>query len=264
MDRRLRGDAGADSPDPGRPRSSGPDPAAGRAARGRDAYPDRGPDERRDPRLRARPQRQQDRGGQAGAAALEADRLGLDRGHPRPGQRRDRRLRDQRRSGRSAADAAPHVATADGMDALRRRPRRGRDLDRDRVDDVPVLRGLQPHHGLPARRDHRGHALRPGRLPPRHAPERGRLRLLLRAALLHLRGLRHPVRRHLRGHARGRPRDQQPGGAHPRPGRGGPGARAAHGRAVRDEPRAGEHPRRRRAARRWRCGTSRRYSAARS
>ncbi len=125
---------------------------------------------------------------------------------------------------------------------------RGRDLDRDRVGHVPVLRGLQPHHGLPARRDHRGHPLRPGRLPARHDPERGRLRLLLRAALLHLRGLGHAVPRHLRGHAGGGPRDQQPRGAHPRPGRVGPGARAAHGRALRDEPRAGRHARRPRAA----------------
>ena len=107
----------------------------------------------------------QDRGGQARAAAVEADRGGLDRGHARPGQRRDRRLRDQRRSRRAATAAASRVATADGVGALRRRPGRGRDRDRDRVGDVPVLRGLQPHHGLPARGDHRGHPLRPRAAP---------------------------------------------------------------------------------------------------
>ncbi len=88
-----------------------------------------------------------------------------------------------------------------------------------------------------------------GALPARLDPERGRLRLLLRAALLHLRGLGHPVPRHLRGHAGGGPRDQQPRRAHPRPGRVGAGARAAHGLALRDEPRAGQRAQRRRAPR---------------
>ncbi len=65
----------------------------------------------------------------------------------------------------------------------------------------------QPGHGLPAGRG--GHCDLAGTraVDPGSGPLRGRLRFLLRAALPDLRGLRHRVPGHLRGHADHRPGD---------------------------------------------------------
>ena len=91
-----------------------------------------------------------------------------------------------------------------------------------------AVRQVEPGHGLPAGRRLRGHALRPPALRAGRRAQRGRLRLLLRAALPHLRGDRHPVPRHLRRHAAGGPAHQHPGRAGAGAGRGGALARAAH------------------------------------
>ncbi len=81
-----------------------------RAAGGDDGHPDRPAHERRDPRLRPRAEREQDRRGQAQPATLEAHRVRLDRRRPRGGQRRGRRLRHQRRGREPAAWRCPDPA----------------------------------------------------------------------------------------------------------------------------------------------------------
>ena len=171
---------------------------------------------------------------------------GLDRGHARAGQRRDRRLRHQRRPGRLAADAAPRRGSAQTdwpPYALRRWPSVAI-CTGDRVGHVPVLRALQPDHGLPARRDRAWRrATAAGRsllasllsvaafdfffVPPYFTFAVSDTQYLVTFAVMLVVAARH----------------QRPRRAHPRPGRVGPGARAAHGRALRDEPRAGQHAR---------------------
>ena len=155
--------------------------------------------------LRARAQRQQDRGRQAGPRAGGATGCAarssttLVRGS---GELDVYVISGER--GRAAPQAAP-----------RRRPARAsrREYLWSRSAVVAgctlVCRAmlgrfdrLEPGHGLPARGGVRGVALRPGAVRARRRAERRRLRLLLRAALPHLRRDRHPVRRHLRGDAR--------------------------------------------------------------
>ena len=80
VDRRLRRDARQRPPAPGRPRPRRPDAPARRAARRRDGHAVRRHDERGDPRLCARSERQQDRHRQARPVPLEADRARIDRG----------------------------------------------------------------------------------------------------------------------------------------------------------------------------------------
>ena len=106
VDRGLRGDArartaAADGPGPRRP-----DSPPRRVARRRDGHPERFDHERRDPGLRARAERQQDRDRQAHPIALEAHRARLHRGRAGPGQRGDRHPGRQRR-GRSGPGASP-------------------------------------------------------------------------------------------------------------------------------------------------------------
>ena len=107
----------------------------------------------------------------------------------------------------------------------------------------PVSPAGKPGHALPARRGRHRHARRPGSLGRRRRPERGRVRLPVRAAVPHLRGVGHPVPGDVRGHADGQPGHQRPHRADPRRGRAGPPARAPDGGALRDEPGARQYPR---------------------
>ena len=99
-------------------------------------------------------------------------------------------------------------------------------LDRGGVDHVPLLRACQPHHGVPARHRRGGDAPRSGAGHPRVCPQRGGVRLLLRAAIPVHRGLRYRVRGDLRGHAGGGRPDQHAHRANPRTGGGLAPARA--------------------------------------
>ena len=85
----------------------------------------------------------------------------------------------------------------------------------------------------------RGHPLRAAAFRARRRAQRRRLRLLLRASLPDLRGQRHPVPDHLRGHAAGEPPHQHPGRAGEGPGGGRPLAGAADAGALLAEPRPG-------------------------
>ena len=142
--------------------------------------------------------------GKPSGTLWQRDPAGLDRGRARAGQRRHRRLRHQRRArGRSRGGAArAGAALPTDWARLRCGPPSSVGLATAVAwAHVPVLRAVEPDHGLPARDRGRRHALRPRPVAARRRAQRGRLRLLLRAALLHLRGLRRPVPLHLRGDA---------------------------------------------------------------
>ena len=128
--------------------------------------------------------------------------------------------------------------------------------------DVPVLRARESRDGLSARRRRRGPALRPRPVGAGGRAERRLLRLLLRAAAIHVRRVRRAVpgdvRRHAHDRARHRDADGERAPADARRGR----ARAAHGAAVRDEPRARRDARHRRAWRASPSSTWRRCSSA--
>src|SRR5438270_654802 len=111
------------------------------------------------------------------------------------------------------------------------------------LGDGPALRAVERHHGVPAGRRRRVDADAARRLGPGVHPQRGGLRLLLRAPVFHVRGGRFPVPPDVRGHARGGAGRQRAHGAGPRPGGGCRRPRAADLGRVRDEPRAGRHPR---------------------
>ena len=142
----------------------------------------------------------------------------------------EERGRRPARAGRAQATepAAVHRGAARGR-ALRVGGDLHRALHGARVGDVPVLRALEPRDGLPARRDDRGPAVRARAVGARRGRKRRGLRLLLRAAALHVRRVRRAVRRHFRGDADRHARDREPDGerapADPRRRR----ARAAHG-----------------------------------
>ncbi len=112
----------------------------------------------------------------------------------------------------------------------------------------PLLRARQPHHGVPAGRHRDRVAPGPGPVDPRLRPERGGLRFLLRAPVPDLRRIRHPVLRHVCGHAARGDRDQHAHHAHPGARRGLAPARAPDRDPLRDDPRPGEPAGARRAA----------------
>ncbi len=109
-------------------------------------------------------------------------------------------------------------------------------LHRGGVGHVSLLRARQPHHGVPPGHGACGDASRAGAGHPRVGPQRGGLRLLLRAPLPVVRGVRHRVRRDLRGHAGPGHADQHAHRAHPGTGRGRAPARASDGGPLRDDP----------------------------
>ena len=131
-------------------------------------HPQRPDDERGDPRLRARPQRHQDRGrqarpGRAGSASSSARswtrscRAAATSTSTSSAASARRARRPRRRAGRAAADRLAGVRHGPAASS--------RSGHRRRLAAVPVLRALQPRHGLPARHRHRRHAHRPGPLP---------------------------------------------------------------------------------------------------
>ena len=125
VDRRLRRDARQRPPAPGRARPRRPDAPARRAARRRDGHAVRRHDERRDPRLCAGSERQQDRHRQARPVPLAADPARIDRRRAGPGQRGDRHLRRERRTRGRAHEGAADPAAAARLARIRPRPRHG-------------------------------------------------------------------------------------------------------------------------------------------
>ena len=143
VDRRLRRDARQRPPAPGRARSRRPDAPARRAARRRDRHAVRRHDERRDPRLCAGPERQQDRHRQARPVPVAADRARLRRRRAGPGQRGDRHLRRERRPRGRAHEGAADPAAAPRLAGIRPGPRHGGRVHRPRLAHVPPRRACR-------------------------------------------------------------------------------------------------------------------------
>ena len=110
-----RGDARAARALPFRAADAGLRLQAGRRPGRRDHGPSGGDGERGPARLRTRPRRQQDRGGEAGAPALARSPVRLARGRHGAGQRRDRRLRGGGGGGAGRRGAAPRAGPAPGL-----------------------------------------------------------------------------------------------------------------------------------------------------
>ena len=165
------------------PRPRRPDLPPGRAARRRDRHADRPRRPRGGPRVRAPPQRHPHRPGQARTAPLAGALFGSvvnelvrrsgdidvyvitgEREGPQPpAAGRPAPPVDWRGYGQAAGIVALCTAVA--------------------WADVSLLRARQPHHGVPAGHRLGGVASRAGAGHPRVGPQRGGLRLLLRAPL---------------------------------------------------------------------------------
>ena len=147
-----------------------------------------------------------------------------------------RRMRDRGRRLRNAA----------ALEALSRRGGDLGGLHGGGLGHVPVPRAVEPRDGLLAGRRHRGLAHRPLTVGVDGRFERAVLRLLLRAAAFPVRRFGRPVPVDVRGHADRCARDRDAHGACPPTDASRRRARAAHGTALRDEPRACRHARQRR------------------
>ena len=150
--------------------------------------------ERGDPGLRARAQRHQDRGRQAGRARAGSDRCSarssttLVRGS---GEIDVYVISGEREDGAAAPARRGRPRPTDWARLRAGRRRRGRRARGVAWLMFPCFELAEPGHGLPARRRRRRDALRARPVAAGRGPQRGRLRLLLRAAVPHLRGHRH-------------------------------------------------------------------------
>ena len=245
VDRGVRGDPAPAAPVGARPQPAHRGAAARRVPRRGDRDPRRPVGRGHPGRVRTRASRhaRHRRRAQAArlarlAAALDRDRAGAARaGLRRAADRSQRRHRAARR----ARARLPAARAALGPLRLGRAHHAA--VHAAGVRHVPALRAVQPRDDLPARRHRGGPASRARALGADRGAERRRVRFLLRAAALLVRGLRCAVPGDLRHHGDHRAGDRH---AHrqraPADARGGR-ARAAHGAALRHEPRARRHAR---------------------
>ncbi len=264
--RLLRRDPRVDPDVQRRSRAPRAEHAARRVARRRAGHAARRRRRGRDGALRAQAQRDQDRRRQADPPAVARRPQGVVSRQPGPPEPGDRRVRHLGAAHGTAARSRGGGRSQGPVRRPLRLRRRGRDRAHRRglrVVSLRAQRARRRRHGVPARRRARLDALRVRTVARRGGAERPRVRLLLRAALLQLRGHRSESHRHLRGHVpRGR-RHQRAHQANPRSGRqrreGASGVRPASTPSVAS---SGQPPRARRSSRRprgtfTRCSTSR-------
>ena len=232
LDRRVRGEPLAARAVGGRARVAGRGVQAGRGA-GRGHHGALGRGGAGPARLRAPAQRERRGGRQAQPLRMaRAPAAAVPSTRSCGSVRRDRRVRDLERARGGGAPSPGRSAPSRAALRLRVGRAGGPHVQPDCLDHAPAVRQEQPDHGLPAGRGLRGHALRPVALRAGRRAERRRLRLLLRVALPHLRGERHPVPRHVRRDADRGPAHQHARGARARPGRARAPAGAAHAPAL--------------------------------